>query len=359
MTTAVRGLLEHAVAAGLVPGAVASWQLDGQAVREEAVGRARLVPSSEPVNARLHYDLASLTKPLCTAALTLIAAREGRIGLDAELGEALPGCGGSARVTIRQLLAHTSGLPDWVPLASLAGGDPRKAAAALRAVEPVEPPGRVTCYSCVGFLLLGLVLERCFGCRLSHAFRDRVAGPLGLAGGVGFGPDPNQTPLAGGAASARWETALAMQRGEPGYPVPDPAPGLPDDGNARFLGGVAANAGLFGTARSVLDLASIWLPGGALLTDAERTEACRVQTPRDQPARSLGWQLASSPGSSAGPALSTTAIGHTGFTGTSVWIDLGRRSIMVLLSNRHHPDHRGIDLHPLRRRFHALVARGA
>jgi CubicO group peptidase (beta-lactamase class C family) len=138
--------------------------------------------------------------------------------------------------------------------------------------------------------------------------------------------------------------------------VPAYEAGFPDDGNSRFLGGVAGNAGLFGTAAGVLALTAEYLPGsGRLLTKSEVAEATSNHTEGKEQARGLGWQLAASPGCSAGPGLPPKAFGHTGFTGVSTWFDPLRREGWVLLTNRLHPGGRASDLHPLRRRFHSLA----
>ncbi len=131
--------------------------------------------------------------------------------------------------------------------------------------------------------------------------------------------------------------------------------GEPDDGNSRFFGGVAGNAGLFGTARGVLALAWTYLGAGEFLDRGGDRTATADHTPGLEAARGLAWQLATSPGCSAGSALDPTAFGHTGFTGTSLWVDPTRGMAMTLLANRVHPGHRPTDLHPLRRRFHQLV----
>ena len=131
---------------------------------------------------------------------------------------------------------------------------------------------------------------------------------------------------------------------------------LPDDGNARFLGGIAGNAGLFGTALAVLTLAENYLPNRETLFS--RSEILMVSHDRTRGLdanRGLGWQMATSPGCSAGSSLSRSSFGHTGFTGTSLWIDPEREMICILLTNRHHPQNRLRDLHPLRRRFHTLA----
>jgi CubicO group peptidase (beta-lactamase class C family) len=130
---------------------------------------------------------------------------------------------------------------------------------------------------------------------------------------------------------------------------------MPDDGNARFLGGVAGNAGLFGTVAGVLGMARAWLEPGLLLTADEIALATADRTAGLGQARGLGWQLAATPGCSAGSALSPSSFGHTGFAGASLWVDPTRGTALALLGNRVHPAHRPTDLHPLRRRFHRIV----
>jgi CubicO group peptidase (beta-lactamase class C family) len=121
---------------------------------------------------------------------------------------------------------------------------------------------------------------------------------------------------------------------------------------------VAGNAGLFGTGPAAVRFAAEYLPGGGtLLTGTEVATATRPAAPEASgQRRTLGWQLAVSHGSSAGPALDPSAFGHTGYTGVSIWVDPVRRLVVGLFAHRHHPAHRGIDLHPIRRRFHGLVA---
>ncbi len=354
-TETVDTLLGRATAAGLLPCAVATWRVGEDATRVAIAGCARLRPRAEAVSASHWFDLASLTKPLVTAALVLIARRRGLLDLSCRLGDLFEGTGGIGHATILELLTHTSGLPAWLPLATLAEGDPSRALERLLQVKLVAPPGRSVVYSCAGFVVLGAAVERCLGTDLASAFTCEIAHPLGLTGQLGFRPGPGTHELVGGATDTTWERRLAAGLGLGGDRIPDPAPGLPDDGNARFLGGAAGNAGLFGTAAGVLGLASVWLEPGRLLEGDEIELATRNHTPGLEQARGLGWQLAASRGCSAGPALAGTAYGHTGFTGTSVWVDPSQHAVLVLLGNRHHPNPRPVDLHPLRRRFHSLA----
>ena len=203
---------------------------------------------------------------------------------------------------------------------------------------------------------MGLALERAAGVDLAALFEELVAGPLGLATECGFAP-PRSSPVASGERDWFVERALLGDRAGSGDLPSARSEVWPcDDGNARGLGGVAGNAGLFGSAAAVARLAAEYLPGGGELLDAEEAAlATGDLTAGMEQARGLGWQVATTPGCSAGPALAPGAFGHTGFTGTSVWVDPARRVVLVLLGNRLHPGGRTPDLHPLRRTFHRLA----
>ena len=336
---------------------VAGWLHSGDAEhRCVAAGHASVRPVAEEMTEDRWFDLASLTKVLVISPLVLIAFRNQDLSLETRVGQTLPELDGTALGArrIRHLLTHTSGLPAWAPLyAHGEGSDSEAVIRLLAGLRVGEVRGEVV-YSCPGFILLGLILERLAGMPLDVLFERLVLGPLSLADEIGFRPALG-TPLVSGARSPDAERALMVERGLEPACIPDNPPGLPDDGNARFLGGVAGNAGLFGTIRGVLGLARALHTPGVLLTGEEIGLATRDHTPGLGQARGLGWQLASSPGCSAGPALPPGAFGHTGFTGTSLWIDPTRGVSMALLTNRVHPGHRPTDLHPLRRRFHHLV----
>lgn len=353
----VRRLLERAIRAGMAPGMVAGWQsLDEADPRFVAVGHASLRPVVEKMTDGRWFDLASLTKPLVITPLVLLTVRTAGLSLESRVAHVIPELGGEplGDRRIRHLLTHTSGLPAWEPIYARARTP--SAEDVLRALAEL-PVGKVrgeVVYSCPGFILLGLILERLADTSLDALMSRHVLEPLGLTNEIGFRPAPENSPVAG-TESPGTEQLLMGERDLDPAMIPRSSPGLPDDGNSRFLGGVAGNAGLFGTIRGVLGLARAIVDPGALLTDAEISVAIRNHTPGLEQARGLGWQLASSPGCSAGSALTPTAFGHTGFTGTSLWIDPTRNLAMALLANRTHPGHRPTDLHPLRRRFHQLV----
>jgi len=351
----IGALLTRAVDAGLAPG------FTGLVVRGEGAGRVwcagRTGHTNEMVEPDLHYDLASVTKPLATTTLLLLARRDG-LDLETPLGDLLPELTATPwrRATLAQCAAHTAGFPAWAPLYAL--GQPTRAGylESLATLQPVDGLGERVEYSCLGFIVLGLALERLGGVELGALFAELVAEPLGVAAEIAFAPVPTTWTAAG---EREWfvERALLERRGLAARPLPALAGAVPcDDGNARALGGVAGNAGLFGTAAAVARLAAEYLPGGGdLLTAEEAALATRCWARGPAQVRGLGWQLAATPGCSAGPAMSEEAFGHSGFTGTSLWVEPGQRSVFVLLGNRLCPGGRTADLHPLRRRFNALA----
>ncbi|MBD3854588.1 MAG: beta-lactamase family protein, partial [Acidobacteria bacterium] len=238
---AVYELLQRGIGAGVAPTAVARWgRADGEP-RHEVVGSALLVPVRKAASDRTWFDLASLTKPLVTTTLAVIAFRKGELALETTVGEVLGELRGTdvGDLDVRQLLTHTSGLPSWLPLYCLAEGDPGRLAERLGSVGLVETPGSRVVYSCVGFVILGMMLERTFGSDLASVFRHEVTGKLGIDDELGFCPDPETHSLSGEAASPVVESRLVSQLGSDRRWIPPMAPGLPDDGNARFLGGTA------------------------------------------------------------------------------------------------------------------------
>lgn len=352
----VQELLDRAVRAGLTVGSVALATRAGAQGRAWCSGRAAV--GGGPTDVGLIYDLASLTKPLVTATLLLLARRDG-LDLGAPLAEVLPDLAGTpwAKVAVWQAASHCAGFPGWEPLYALGSCSRDGYLEALGRIKPIAPAGAQVEYSCLGFIALAIALERAGGADLATLFEELVATPLGVADEVFFAPE-STVPVAGQAWREDAEDEMVRQRGHTAKVPPLPAGRRAgDDGNSRGLGGVAGNAGLFGSAAAVARVAAEYLPGGGeLLTAEEAALATKNWTEGLEQARGLGWQLAATPGCSAGPALPGHAFGHTGFSGASVWIDPDLRQLYVLLANRLHPFCRTPDLHPLRRRFHALAA---
>lgn len=356
---AVTELLHRAVRAGVAPGAEARWGRVAARHHRVTAGASAVMPAHREVADDTWFDLASLTKPLVATTLTLLGFRTAAFGLRTRVGELLDELRGTAvgDLEVEALLTHTSGLPAWLPLYCLTEGRPEALIDRLGRVALQAPPGERVVYSCLGFVILGRMLERLSDQTLDRLFDDRVVSVLGLREQVGFCPDPETRSLSGGATEAAVERRLVEALGLDPRWIPPVGRGLPDDGNARFLGGAAGNAGLFGTAVGVAALAGEFLPGGgALLTCDEAATATALRTSGLEQARGLGWQLASTPGCAAGQGFSDAAFGHTGFTGVSVWCEPKDNTVFVLLTNRNHPNQRENDLHPLRRRYHRLAA---
>jgi len=316
-SSAIRTLLTREIAIGSFPGAVwAVGTADGIA-EEGAAGHAVSVPLRLAADLDTIYDCASLTKPLVTAQLILMAVAEGRIALN----DAFHG------YTYRQLLTHTSGLRAWLPLYAL--GD--YLGAALER-GPQIPRGQDVIYSDLNFILLYYAIREIYGDYVEAA-RSRVFAPLGLRDACLLPPPSLKTRIAAAEWGGRWEAKMCAEAGIPCSRRRESLIwGETHDGNAHFAGGTAGNAGLFATARALCRLAQAWLRA-ELLPPGLVAEATRNHTPGLSDARGLGWQKPT--GSAATKMLSRDAYGHTGFTGTSLWIDRGR--IYVLLTNRVHP----------------------
>ncbi len=350
MTDAVSTYLELQIAAGRMPGA--AWWAGGPAGprSEGAVGLAVAIPSPQPATATTPYDLASLTKPLATALVAALLEAEGRLDLDAPAVRWLPELAGSpyAPVTLDELGTHRAGLPAWRPIYVHASS--REGYLARIAAEPPAVSRGETLYSDLGYLLLGVAVERAGGETMDVLFDTRVAGPLGTPS-VGFAGRGNRFAAAAATEAGNlYERVLAGAEGA-GFAFRAAIPrGQVHDGNAWGLGGVAGHAGLFGDAaavariaRAILDPPSVW-PRGARFD--------RMLRRRAPGERTFGWVLAEDSPAAAG-VLPDAAVGHYGFTGTSIWLDPGTGRAFVLLTNRVHPRVPPADFAPVRRGFHA------
>lgn len=291
------------------------------------------------------FDLASLTKVLATAPLARLAAGAG-LAWDRRVGEYLPDFKKSRfdEVRVWHLAAHVSGLPAWAPL--YASGEGAQAyRRALGALEPESRPGASVVYSDLGTLVFGEILAGVLAEPIERAFEREVAGPAG-AGAV-FGPIADRAKAAPTELGNRYEQALCEERGIRFERFRTAMiRGEVHDGNAYHRGGVAAHAGLFGTAEDVWKLARPWLESAGEFGDE--------WTPDLPESRGLFWQRKRG-ARSAIDALPDSSIGHTGFTGTSVWLDREEGRIFVLLTNRVHPEVKPNDFNAVRRRFHDVA----
>jgi CubicO group peptidase (beta-lactamase class C family) len=320
-------IVAKAVQERAFPGAVVAVGRGGALVHLQPFGRLTYDADAPAVRSDTLYDLASLTKIVVTTTAVLMLTDEGKMDPERPVSTFLPEFRGGAkdRVTVTQLLAHASGLDWWAPLyQELTGKDAfvRRIAAAPLVYEP----GTRSLYSDLGIILLGEIVERVSGKALDAFARERIFAPLGMRD-TGFRPGPELLARVAPTEDDPWRGRVL--RGEV------------HDENAFAMGGIAPHAGLFGTAHDLARFAQMWLWGGVY--DHHRFAARALVERFAQPAgipgstRALGWDTPSAEGSSAGTLFSRRSFGHTGFTGTSLWIDPERELFVVLLTNRVHP----------------------
>lgn len=339
---AARDVISAGLAAHAFPAAVVDVGRATGSLWQEAFGRLTYADDAPACEAETIFDLASLTKVIATASLAMRHVDAGPLDLDAAISRYVPSWrrADDAGVTVRHLLEHSSGLPAHARLWEHADGreDFERAIAAL----PLErAPGTAAVYSDPGFLLLGFALED-----VGEAPLDRQFAPLAasLDGSLLYCPPSHLVEQIAPTEIDPWRGRLL--RGEV------------HDENAAALGGIAPHAGLFGTAGAVASFARLVLQTfrspTALGTPAVMREfATRSRVPGSS--RALGWDTMT-PTSSCGTRLAPSAIGHTGFTGTSLWIDHERDRYVVFLTNRVHPTRQNDALVALRPKLHDAIA---
>ncbi len=355
-------LLAERIAAGDFPSAVYVVGAGDEIIFAGALGNAVGEPELRATTLETIYDLASLTKPLVTGLLLARRVERGEIGVDDEARRFLPELDNNEKraITIRHLLTHTSGLPAWRPLYLLAGVERERVLEIIAGQTLESAPGTHVLYSDLGFITLGLLLERIEGAPLAGLASAEIFEPLKLARTF-FNPAAAlQTEVAACETGNAYEREMC--RDESGAQEfkgwrEHLLWGEVHDGNAHFLGGAAGHAGLFSTARETLRLASQFL---AQHTELLMPETCRLfrtnMTEGLEEARSFAWQLAATKDSTAGASLSADSFGHLGFTGTSCWIDPTQERIFILLTNRTHARVLPFaNINSVRRKFHTLA----
>ncbi|WNQ13353.1 serine hydrolase domain-containing protein [Paenibacillus aurantius] len=283
--------------------------------------------AGRPVVPETIYDCASLTKVVVTLPLVLMLLEEGKLHLNEPVCRFLPefGANGKESVTVRQLLSHTSGLPAFFNLHGN-GWPPERMWQEIAELRLEDVPGSRMVYSDIGFIVLGRLIAVLMKKPLDQAARERLFQPLGMTD-TGFCPGPE---LHARLAPTEFDEKLGR-----------PKLGEVHDENAYAFGGVSGHAGLFSTAGDLAKYARMWLGGGELdgtrvLSPASVEAAARSWTGTLPANRGLGWTLKGDPWDASGDLFSERSYGHTGFTGTSLWIDPQRDVFAVLLTNRVH-----------------------
>jgi CubicO group peptidase (beta-lactamase class C family) len=343
--------IDRAIAAAEIPGAVvlARMPRDGEVLDHCSVrGLAVVRPERLPMTRETIFDLASLTKPIATTTAILWLVHDGAIGLDDPVSKFLPTFSERDKegVTLRHLLAHASGLKPWRAFHDVLLEKERKTGERLIGTPAarefvidrvlrsglVHEPGAAAVYGDLDFITLGAVVEAVSHQGLDDFCRERIFEPLGLretffvpTGEAGGLPDPLRQRVAA-TENCPWRERVVW--GE----VHDP--------NAFAMGGVAGHAGLFASADDVMKFAQVVLDVWHGRSDALPRELLRAFTERQNLPKgsdwALGWDTPSAGRSSSGQHFGTHSIGHLGFTGTSLWIDLEREAVVVMLTNRVH-----------------------
>ncbi len=357
------GVVAEGARQGAFGGAVATVARRGRVVFQRATGWAVSEPERLPMVQETIFDLASLTKVVATLPAMLLLAGGGALTLDDPVGRILPEfgtAGWKGEATIRHLLTHTAGLPAWLPL-YLDDVGSEQYLTAIAETQPVTRPGDQVVYSDLGFILLGEVIRRVTGQDIAPFVSTELFARLGLRATMFTPPDSMRARI---AATERGNVTEIGMCGERAGSFPrwrrDVIWGETNDGNSFYgLGGIAGHAGLFGTASDLARYGQLWLQHGVWEDERMLNAALVDEATREQaPGRGLGWRTATlhdRGASNPGKALSLRAYGHTGFTGTSLWIDPGRELVIVLLTNRLHPAARP-EIEVIRSAFHAAVA---
>jgi CubicO group peptidase (beta-lactamase class C family) len=337
-------LLREAIAQKAFPGAALAVTLQDGLVAWQGFGQFTYEGESPAVTRETMWDLASLTKVLATTSMAMLLFEQGKLRLDMPIVEILPEFAEVTdqrreAVTVRMLLAHSSGLPAHRKLYLEADGRAALMAAAMRVPLEAAPMARAE-YSDIGFILLGELLERIAGERLDVFCEREVFAPLKLCFRFVL-----QIGLYKRIPPTVDDTAYRLQvvRGEV------------NDENASAMGGIAGHAGLFGDALSISRFAQSMLGGGSPVFRAETVQLFTTREARPEgTSRALGWDTPSAP-SQSGTKYSAHSFGHLGYTGTSLWCDPERGLSVTLLTNRTWPDAQNQAIKQIRPMVHDAI----
>jgi len=324
-TNRAMDVVEKAVEEGAFPGAVALVGKGNRIVAKEAFGYAMVVPEKREMKIDTMFDLASLTKPVATATSIMILVDRGLLRLDDAVALFIPefGKNGKESITIRQLLTHTSGLPDWEPFYEYCSSYDEVISAVCDVSLRYEP-GEEYLYSDLGYMLLGEIVHRVSGKTLDLFAQKNIFEPLGMEDTM-FNPQSKDRCAA--TELCPWRNRVII--------------GEVHDENAYAMGGVSGHAGLFSTAKDLFIFSQMMLNEGEyrgkrILSPYAVREMTEEQT-GGKGDYGFGWMMKSETHSSGGDLISERSYGHTGFTGTSIWIDPETELTVILLTNRVHP----------------------
>jgi CubicO group peptidase (beta-lactamase class C family) len=339
-------ILEQALARKDFPGAVVLVGRKGKVAFRKACGQSQWVPAPKPMDEEMVFDMASITKPVATATSFMILVEEGKISLEEKVKDFVPNFipyvdpsgapGEDARIW--HLLTHTSGLPPYVEPGGHSGVEQQfgkrlsteELVAHIARLPKTDPPGEALHYSCLGYITLAHILKKVSGRDIAEFSRERIFEPLGMKH-TSYCPNDKLRPLC-------VPTEVLDGR---------PLLGVVHDPLARLQGGVSGNAGLFSTADDLAVFAQMMLQKGEykgkrILSPLTVARMTSIWPKAGFAGRGLGWDLDSPQSTYGGDLFGPTSYGHTGYTGTLIWIDPDTETFLVFLTNRVHPDDKGV-----------------
>ena len=337
-------VIQKGIEQRVFPAASIAVTSQGKLVALKAFGKFTYEPDAPAVSTATVFDLASVSKAVATTTMAMILYQRGLIDLDAPVVSIVPEFGGSdvrrGDVTVRMLLAHSSGLPAYERLFLKTQNKDELLAAAFSTALTADPGARAE-YSDIGFIILAVALERVADESLDRFCQREIFGPLGMVHTT-YNPPASWKPSIPPTADDRTFRKRIIQ-------------GEVQDENASVIGGVAGHAGLFSTAEDLATFAHVLLQGGSPLVRPETLALfTRRETVPAGTSRALGWDTPSSP-SQSGKYFSAHSFGHLGYTGTSLWIDPERQLSITMLTNRTWPDCSNKAIKDVRPAFHDAV----
>lgn len=363
--------LQSRIAEKDFPSAVYLVAEKGEIIFQDALGFAVIEPEQITAKIDTIYDLASLTKPLVTGLLCAKLIEKGEISLNDKITKFFEqfniqiNTEEKREITIENLLTHTSGFIDWLPFYSEAFSNYENSQRTVDRIAQkplLASTNTKVIYSDLNFILLGKILKEFYDNWLNYIAREEIFTPLGLQRTF---YNPNKGYLREIAASEKGNEFEKQTCIEKGFPILASETvfrnhviwGEVHDGNCYFMNGVSGHAGLFSTAEETFKIAQQFLPNSTKILKPETCELFRTNFTSDlNEARSIAFQLAATPESTASDALSKDSFGHLGFTGTSLWIEPEPERIFILLTNRTHARELPfVNINSVRRKFHELA----
>lgn len=354
----IETLIQEWTGKGIFPGISILAAQKERVVFQKAYGFRSLAPHKEEADPGTIYDMASLTKPLITAFLALYFLEREKLPLETGVRSFFPTF--PIDCSIAHLLTHTSGLPAWEPIYL----EPRPYLDTLSSLTPHSKPGTQVDYSCLGYILLHFLLQKIGGDSYRSLAENIILKPLELNRtflAVSPASIANIAPTEKGNEYER-QKALEMDRYR-NYAQSfnwrkEIIRGETHDANSFYCGGSAGNAGLFSCTGDLFKLSREFFPSSATILRPETIQLFwKNQTPLKKSHRSMGFKLNSSLQTSGGYFLSRKAIGHNGFTGTSIWMEPEEETVFIILTNRVHPSVEAVNVNKIRRRLHRHLKR--